>query len=404
MADVSDLTAATPPAGTLDVTVLDDALQRACDGHGVRTVYQPIVDLGESEVVGHEGLLRVDGLPSHGIGALFARASELDARPELEAAALRAALAGRPAERSGFLALNVSAGCLLDGAVESTLRTADDLSRVVFEIDGGRIDELSEIRDRYAPRRARFSLDDDAVSYDDLRRLMALRPSYVKLDRRHFERAAHDEAALALVETMAIVAARVGAELVAERIEQPTELAALRTVGVSLGQGFLLGEPGLPDPALLDRLAADAGSVSDPDRLDSALAVLVEAAVTIGDRELPNLARSISEHVLGLAVLVNDRGEPLALLRRRGTELLTIPIAVTPLSGSVHQAGRLALARPAATRFEPLVVVDGGGRFVGLLRLERILGWLANDVEPTRPVIPAAIGAGRRRSRPRRRS
>ncbi len=137
----------------------------------------------------------------------------------------------------------MTAGCLLDGDVEATLRHEADLGDVVFEVAGGRVDELSEIRDRYQPRGARFSLDDGSVSYDDLRRLMALRPAFVKLDRRHFERAGHDEAALALVETMAMMAGRVGAQLVAERIEQPTELQALRSVGVTLGQGFLLGEP-----------------------------------------------------------------------------------------------------------------------------------------------------------------
>ena len=142
--------------GGSDVAVLDAALERACDGQGIRTVYQPIVDLVASEIIGHEGLLRVDGLPGSDIAALFARADQLDARPELEAAALHTALAGRPGAGSGFLALNVSVELLLDGAVETTLRRESDLSHVVFEIDGGRIDELSEIRDRYAPRRARL--------------------------------------------------------------------------------------------------------------------------------------------------------------------------------------------------------------------------------------------------------
>jgi len=385
----------------VDTALLDDVLDRACNGVGVRTAYQPIVDLVASEIVGHEGLLRIDGLPGTDIGALFARADELDARPELEAAALSAALLTRPESGNGFLALNVTANGLLDGRVEERLRNVGDLSRVVFEIDGGRIDELSEIRDRYAPRQARFSLDDDSVSYDDLRRLLALRPAFVKLDRRHFERAGYDEAALALVETMALVAGRVGAELVAERIEQPTELQALRAVGVTLGQGFLLGEPGLlPDARSLVRLAQQAEHVSSDSHTDAALAILVEAAVTIGESELPMLRAAIAEHILGYAVLVNDRREPLALLRRRGNELQTVPISIVPLSGSVRHAGRIALARPSITRFEPLVCTDDDGTFVGMIRLERILGWLANDPEPTRPVVQLPLGA---RRRPRRR-
>ncbi len=383
--------------------MLDEALERACDGVGVRTAYQPIVDIVSSEIVGREGLLRIDGLAGADLAALFARADARGTRPELEAAALDAALVGRPVGDDGFLALNVSAGCLLEGAVESRLRNVGDLTGVVFEIEGGRIDELSEIRDRYSPRNARFSIDDDAVSYDDLRRLMALRPAYVKLDRCHFERAGDDDAALALVEAMAMVAGRVGAELVAERIEQPAELAALRDVGITLGQGFLLGEPDqTPDARGLVRLAQQAEQSVADGRTDSALALLIEAAVTICDDELPRLAPAIAEHVLGFAVMVNDRHEPLALLRRIGSELRTIPISVVPLSGSVRHAGRVALARPAVTRFEPLVCVDEHDRFVGVLRLERILGWLANDPEPTRPVVTLPLGA-RRQARRRRR-
>ena len=396
------MTPTAPEPTGASLAVLDDVIDRACDGIGIRTVYQPIVDLVASEIVGHEGLLRVDGLPGHDIASLFARAEQVGARDDLEAAAVVAALEGRPDDR-GFVALNVSAECLLAGAVEARLRNVGKLDGVVFEITGGRIDELSEIRDRYAPRQARFSLDDDAVSYDDLRRLLALRPAYVKLDRCHFERAGHDEAALALVETMALVAGRVGAELVAERIEQPTELQALRDVGVTLGQGFLLGEPGgVPDARRLVRLAQAAELATLDGRTDSALALLVEAAITISDEELPRLAPAIAEHVLGFAVLINERREPLALLRRRGNDIVTIPISVVPLSGSVRHAGRVALARPSITRFEPLVCVDEHDRFVGVLRLERILGWLANDPEPTRPVVTLPLGA-RRQSRRRRR-
>ena len=388
----------------IDQTVLDRALDRACDGVGIRTVFQPIVDLTASEIVGHEGFLRVDGLSGPDIGALFDRAQELDARSELEAAAVRLALDERPTS-AGFLALNVTAGCLLDGGVEQVLRHVTELGDVVFEVHGGRVDDLSEIRDRYQPRGARFSLDDGSVSYDDLRRLMALRPAFVKMDRRHFERAGHDEAALALVETMAMVAGRVGARLVAERIEQPTELHALRGVGVTLGQGFLLGEPGaVPSAADLVRLAERAEKAPADGGADGALALLIEAAVTIGEHELPRLRSAIADHILGFAVLVNEYREPLALLRRVGDELRTIPISLVPLHGTVHQAGRLALARPSSSRFEPMVVVDEFHEFVGVIRLERILAWLANDPEPTRPVVPAPMGPRRRTRRRRHRS
>jgi EAL domain-containing protein (putative c-di-GMP-specific phosphodiesterase class I) len=385
-------------------TDLDRVLDRACAGLGVRSVFQPIVDLGSSQIVGHESLLRIDGLHDSHVAPLFERAAQLGSSDALEAAAMGVALAQRPATSAGFLALNVTASSLLNGEIESTLRNRGSLDGVVFEINGGRLDELSEIRDRYQPRGARFSLDDDAISYDDLRRLMALRPTYVKLDRRHFANAAHDEAAQMFVEAASMVASRVGAELVAEGIEHPSELQSLRSAGIGLGQGYLLGRPGsMPSALELVKLAHQAEKADVSGETDSALALLIEAAVTISESELPLLRPALAEHILGFAVLVNDHGEPLALLRRKGTGVATVPISVTPLSGSVRHAGRVALARPSITRFEPMVVIDDLGRFVGVLRLERILAWLANDPEPTRPVVPAPINGPRRRTRRRHR-
>ncbi|MEZ5218349.1 MAG: EAL domain-containing protein [Ilumatobacteraceae bacterium] len=391
--------------------VLDRAIGRALDGVGIRCVYQPLVELHSSRIVGHEALLRVDGLGGGGVELLFRHAAATGRGPALEAAAIALALANRPGG-DGFLAVNVSATSLLGGAVESLLRNLDDLRTIVFEISGGRVDELCEVRDRYHARGARFSLDDETITVADLRRIMALRPAFVKLDRAHFEQVAHDEATQAFIEAVALIAARVGGAIVAEGIEHPSELQALRSAGVALGQGFLLGRPGsMPTAAELARLASltdEVAAVAGPDA-DAALALLVEGAVTIEESELARLSSAIAEHVLGFAVLVNEYHEPLAVLRRRGKDLQTVPISVAPLSGTVARAGRIALGRPPSTRFEPMVVVDDDGRFVGVLRLERLLGWLANDTSagelPRHDVACATTATptiNRRRTRRRR--
>ena len=52
-----------------------------------------------------------------------------------------------------------------------------------------------------------------------------------------------DVARLALVRALAALADETGADLIAEGIETEAELAALRTVGVRYGQGYLLGRP-----------------------------------------------------------------------------------------------------------------------------------------------------------------
>jgi len=49
----------------------------------------------------------------------------------------------------------------------------------------------------------------------------------------------------AMVAGLSQFAARAGCEVIAEGIEEPAELEMLRQLGVTLGQGFLLGRPAL---------------------------------------------------------------------------------------------------------------------------------------------------------------
>ncbi|MBL8324794.1 MAG: EAL domain-containing protein [Rubrivivax sp.] len=99
----------------------------------------------------------------------------------------------------------------------------------------------------------RFSIDDFGTGYSSLAYLGTLPIDTLKIDRSFvtgLERRPQDRE---IVRTIAQLGHTLGRKVVAEGIETPEQLAALRSMGVDLGQGYLLARP-LPAeqvPALL---------------------------------------------------------------------------------------------------------------------------------------------------------
>jgi EAL domain-containing protein (putative c-di-GMP-specific phosphodiesterase class I) len=92
-----------------------------------------------------------------------------------------------------------------------------------------------------------FAVDDAGAGYASFALIAALRPSVIKIDRDVVSGVSRNDAKQALVEAFVSFGRRIGAHLLAEGIERRADLAALRTLGVELGQGFLLGRPD-PEP------------------------------------------------------------------------------------------------------------------------------------------------------------
>jgi EAL domain-containing protein (putative c-di-GMP-specific phosphodiesterase class I) len=95
------------------------------------------------------------------------------------------------------------------------------------------------------PMRHRVSLavDDAGAGFSSLRHIVELAPAMVKLDRSLVAGIAEDGAREAVVTGMVRFAESAGHVLLAEGVETRAELAALRRLGVQLGQGYLLGRP-----------------------------------------------------------------------------------------------------------------------------------------------------------------
>jgi EAL domain-containing protein (putative c-di-GMP-specific phosphodiesterase class I) len=89
----------------------------------------------------------------------------------------------------------------------------------------------------------KLAVDDAGSGYASLRHILALRPAYVKLDIEWVHNIDRDPIRRSLVSGLTYFASETGSELIAEGIETDEELGVLRELGVTLGQGFLLGAP-----------------------------------------------------------------------------------------------------------------------------------------------------------------
>lgn len=266
------------------------------------------------------------------------------------------------------------------------------LSSLVLELT-----EQSEMTDvercraalrRYRARGLVVALDDAGDGYAGLQRLLSLRPQLVKLDRSLTDNADRDEAQRVLAGTIGTLASRLDAHLLVEGIERPGQLEAFVRLGVPLGQGLLLGAAGPrwpsldPEVARLIRATAATRSAATDDVMG-----LVEPAPAVRSAEVsaagPDLF--LDHPDVELAVVVDERERPLGLLRRDDG------LARRPWNGVVQCVGpgtgvaELAvrsLTRPAGTRFDPSVCCDQAGRYVGLVRMERLVERLAQRLLP----------------------
>lgn len=208
------------------------------------TVFQPVVDLEAGHPVGFEALTRFrHGVPDE----WFAKAADAGLGVSLELAALHAAvehLGDVPGD--AYLAVNLSPAVLCSSQFGDQ---AGDLPlhRLVIDL----IEHTSSIpyADMLSPMAwlrasgARIAVDDAGSGYAGLQRILALSPDVLKLDRQLISRIDIDPARQALALAMTLFARRTGATLVAEGIENRSELDMLISLGVRHGQGYHLGRP-----------------------------------------------------------------------------------------------------------------------------------------------------------------
>ncbi|HKH40763.1 MAG TPA: EAL domain-containing protein [Solirubrobacterales bacterium] len=223
-------------------------IERILRERAIEPVFQPVASLTTGRLLGYEALARFPDSPERPPSTWFAQANACGLGPQLEAAAIQAALEAPGRPPGTHLAVNVSPSALSTDVVRSVL--SDDLSGIVIELtehevyvgDSLLADTLADLRERGA----RIAIDDAGAGYAGLKQVMWVRPDIVKLDL-DLTRAIHsDPVRMALVESLVRFARRVGATVCAEGIEQHDDIQALANLDVPWGQGYALGRPAPP--------------------------------------------------------------------------------------------------------------------------------------------------------------
>lgn len=207
-------------------------------GHGLWSALQPIVDLRSGDVVAHEALLRgAPGTEWESPAALFEKASALGHRVTLEAIARDLSLrrlADLPPNQKIFV--NIDA---LSPEIPAMPGHAEiDPRRVVLEISE---QQPVLMNPTLLAQVARWRGQGHAIALDDA--ILTLMPDLLKLDRVIIANLDQDPKRQVIVKHMVEICGELGILLLAEGIETVAELRVLQDVGVTVGQGFLLGRP-----------------------------------------------------------------------------------------------------------------------------------------------------------------
>ncbi|HEY1479058.1 MAG TPA: EAL domain-containing protein, partial [Gaiellales bacterium] len=160
---------------------------------GIRSVFQPVVELDGGSVVGYESLARgPEGSSLETPAALFASARAIGQLRELDAACRVAAIRG--ALQTGRLApltlfVNVEPEALDDSALDDLhVLDPDGALRIVFEITERRLAarpaELLRTIERIRAHGWQIALDDVGAETASIAFMPLLRPEVVKLDLR----------------------------------------------------------------------------------------------------------------------------------------------------------------------------------------------------------------------------
>jgi diguanylate cyclase (GGDEF)-like protein len=221
----------------------------------LRPVYQPIFSLTTGEPIGYEGLIRpTDTAPMADASSLFAAAERADRTVELDMACLEVVASGVNGLEPGmYLSVNLSPRTLesdLFHPMELTAifhRRGIAPEQLVIELtEREEVQDLQQLRRNAAAcRRAgmRLAADDVGAGNAGLRLLSEIHFDIVKIDLSLVQGGILHDPSHGVLRALQELAARWSATIVAEGVETGEQLAVVRELGITAGQGYLLGRP-----------------------------------------------------------------------------------------------------------------------------------------------------------------
>ncbi|UDI94561.1 bifunctional diguanylate cyclase/phosphodiesterase [Pseudomonas sp. IAC-BECa141] len=382
------------------------ALSSILTQSGLHSLFQPIICLSERRILGYEALTRgPSNSPLHSPIALFAVARQAGRLSELEIACRQSACRRfNEQQLPGKLFLNVSPESLLEAAHQPgrTLQLLQDFgippSQVVIELtEQTPIDDFQLLQTALHHYRAMgfsIALDDLGAGYSSLRLWSELRPDYVKIDRHFIDGIHQDALKREFVGSILQIAKASRAQVIAEGIELPEELAVLTEMGVDLVQGYLLGRP-QEHPSRDARTLMpkhDSSAVALNDEGSDLSALLIDQPAVNRDTPTATVLEAFRRQAnLNSLAVLDEQGQPCGIVHRHSlSDALLKPFATdlfarkpisrlmnddflaVEMSQSLQQVSRLITSR-ARQRIEEDFIITLNGSYLGLGRVIDVL-------------------------------
>jgi diguanylate cyclase (GGDEF)-like protein/PAS domain S-box-containing protein len=226
--------------------------------------YQPVVDLASGAVLAVEALLRWQH-PSRGLlppsefihlaeetGRIVEIGSWVVAEACRQTARWQEELAGSPPRVSVNVSTRQVRRPELLAAVDvalaaSGLAPGDLVLEITESVLARRREEMTSILEEVTDRGVQLALDDFGTGYSSLSLLQDLPVDVLKIDRSFVQSVGLDGARAAFVRAIVELAQALDLTVVAEGIEDASQVAVLRRLGCKVGQGFYFAHPLAPE-------------------------------------------------------------------------------------------------------------------------------------------------------------
>ena len=245
---------------TVDRMALETAMNGALEREEFKLVYQAKVSLMSGQVTGFEALLRWQH-PERGLllpqefisvaedsGLIVPIGRWVIENAARQAAEWAVARDGVPP----LICINLSARQFTQPDIvavvdEALAATGCDPGSLCLEITESVVMEQTHatiaVLDQLKDLGVRLAIDDFGTGYSSLGYLQRFRIDYLKIDRSFVERLDTEAEQYAIVDAIVRLAQALGLGVIAEGVETPAQVEALRELGCDLVQGYLFARP-----------------------------------------------------------------------------------------------------------------------------------------------------------------
>lgn len=234
-------------------------IKKALKENGFVLYFQPVVKVGDGEIIHHEALLRLKDKGGELItpDKFVPVAERFGLMPQIDRWVVQSSISALYKYPDIKIFVNLSGLSLGDDALlelieKEICESGVDPSRLGFEVT-----ETAAVKDLARAERwicrlkklgCRFALDDFGIGFSSFSYLNILPVDFLKIDGSYIRNLHKNETDLALVQAMNSIAHALRKETIAEFVENEEVMKMLTELQIDCGQGYYLGRP-RPFPA-----------------------------------------------------------------------------------------------------------------------------------------------------------